>query len=155
MTHTPTAAWWKTAVVYEIYPRSFCDHNGDGIGDLTGIVDHLPYLRHTLGVDAIWICPFYPSPLHDFDALIRAAHDLGSGCSSTTSPTTARTRTSGSSRRDRRARMPSATGTSGPTRPLTAVRRTTGRARWAARPGSTTSRAGSTTCTHSTVDSLT
>jgi len=97
MTHTPTAAWWKTAVVYEIYPRSFCDHNGDGIGDLTGIVDHLPYLRHTLGVDAIWICPFYPSPLldfgydvsdftgvdatlgtlDDFDALIRAAHDLG------------------------------------------------------------------------------
>lgn len=57
--------WWKNAVVYEIYPRSFADSNGDGIGDLNGITAHLAYLEH-LGVDAIWIAPFYPSPLVDF-----------------------------------------------------------------------------------------
>src|SRR5579884_3626783 len=59
------APWWKNAVLYEIYPRSFGDTNGDGIGDLNGITDHLDYLRD-LGVDAIWITPFYPSPQVDF-----------------------------------------------------------------------------------------
>ncbi|SFK18128.1 alpha-amylase family glycosyl hydrolase [Methylocapsa palsarum] len=58
-------AWWKTAVVYQIYPRSFQDSNGDGIGDLEGIRSRLDYLVW-LGVDAIWISPFYPSPMHDF-----------------------------------------------------------------------------------------
>ncbi len=57
--------WWKTAVIYEIYPRSFADTNGDGIGDLNGITEHLDYLKE-LGVDAIWITPFYPSPQVDF-----------------------------------------------------------------------------------------
>ncbi len=57
--------WWKNAVIYEIYPRSFADTNGDGIGDLNGITAHLAYLE-SLGVDAIWIAPFYPSPLVDF-----------------------------------------------------------------------------------------
>ena len=57
--------WWKGAVIYEIYPRSFADSNGDGVGDLNGITRHLDYLR-TLGVDAIWITPFYPSPQVDF-----------------------------------------------------------------------------------------
>ncbi len=57
--------WWKTAVIYEIYPRSFGDTNGDGIGDLNGITAHLDYLKN-LGVDAIWITPFYPSPQVDF-----------------------------------------------------------------------------------------
>ena len=57
--------WWKNAVIYEIYPRSFADTNGDGIGDLNGITAHLDYLKN-LGVDAIWIAPFYPSPLVDF-----------------------------------------------------------------------------------------
>jgi alpha-glucosidase len=57
--------WWRHAVIYEIYPRSFQDSNGDGIGDLNGIARRLGYLE-TLGVDAIWITPFYPSPQVDF-----------------------------------------------------------------------------------------
>ena len=57
--------WWKHAVVYEIYPRSYQDSNGDGIGDLNGITSRLDYLQH-LGVDAIWIAPMYPSPQVDF-----------------------------------------------------------------------------------------
>jgi len=51
--------WWKHAVIYEIYPRSFQDSNGDGIGDLNGIRQRLGYLE-TLGVDAIWIAPIFP-----------------------------------------------------------------------------------------------
>jgi len=57
--------WWRKAVIYEIYPRSFADTNGDGIGDLNGITKHLDYLEE-LGVDGIWITPFYPSPQVDF-----------------------------------------------------------------------------------------
>jgi alpha-glucosidase len=57
--------WWKNAVIYEIYPRSFQDTNGDGIGDLNGITEHLDYLKN-LGVDAIWLTPVYPSPQVDF-----------------------------------------------------------------------------------------
>ncbi len=57
--------WWKNAVLYEIYPRSFQDSNGDGIGDLNGITQRLDYLK-TLGVDAIWLSPIYPSPQVDF-----------------------------------------------------------------------------------------
>ena len=57
--------WWKNAVIYEIYPRSFQDSNGDGIGDLNGITARLDYLK-TLGVDAIWLTPVYPSPQVDF-----------------------------------------------------------------------------------------
>jgi alpha-glucosidase len=88
--------WWQTAVVYEIYPRSFQDSNADGTGDLRGIADRLDYLAW-LGIDAIWIAPFYPSPmadfgydvadytnvdplfgsLADFDALLAAAHERG------------------------------------------------------------------------------
>ena len=90
------AIWWQRGLVYQIYPRSFADSNGDGIGDLAGIRDKLPYL-HWLGVDAIWISPVYPSPMADhgydvadytdihpifgdlaeMDALIAAAHELG------------------------------------------------------------------------------
>lgn len=58
-----TAEWWKSAVVYQIYPRSFADSNGDGIGDLRGILQHLDYLE-SLGVDVIWLSPIYASP-HD------------------------------------------------------------------------------------------
>ena len=57
--------WWKSAVIYEIYPRSFQDSNGDGIGDLNGITQRLDYLKD-LGVDAIWLTPCYPSPQVDF-----------------------------------------------------------------------------------------
>ena len=66
--HAPEKApdpWWKHAVIYEIYPRSFQDSNGDGVGDINGITSRLDYLRE-LGIDAIWISPMYPSPLVDF-----------------------------------------------------------------------------------------
>ena len=63
-------AWWQKGIVYQIYPRSFMDSNNDGIGDLQGIIDKLDYLndgtQESLGVDAIWISPFYPSPMADF-----------------------------------------------------------------------------------------
>ncbi|TFC92182.1 alpha-amylase [Cryobacterium sinapicolor] len=88
--------WWRTAVIYQIYPRSFADANGDGMGDLTGITNRLPALR-ALGIDAIWLSPFYTSPqndagydvadycdvdplfgtLADFDTLQHTAHELG------------------------------------------------------------------------------
>ncbi len=88
--------WWRGAVIYQIYPRSFQDSNGDGIGDLAGITQRLPYIAD-LGVDAIWISPFFTSPmkdfgydvsnycdvdpmfgnLADFDAMLSKAHDLG------------------------------------------------------------------------------
>lgn len=88
--------WWRSAVIYQVYPRSFADSNGDGIGDLPGVTSRLPYLRD-LGVDAVWISPFYPSPqadggydvadyedvdplfgtLADADELIARAHELG------------------------------------------------------------------------------
>lgn len=57
--------WWRGAAIYQIYPRSFRDSNGDGIGDLPGITERLPYVS-SLGVDAIWISPFYTSPMADF-----------------------------------------------------------------------------------------
>ncbi|KKK05366.1 glycoside hydrolase family 13 protein [Micromonospora sp. HK10] len=94
----PTADndWWRSAVVYQVYVRSFADANGDGVGDLAGIRQRLPYLRE-LGVDALWLTPFYTSPqvdagydvadyrdvdplfgnLADFDAMITDAHALG------------------------------------------------------------------------------
>ena len=59
-----SAAWWKNAVIYEIYIRSFYDSNGDGIGDVPGIIEKLDYLAD-LGVDIIWLSPIYASPLAD------------------------------------------------------------------------------------------
>ena len=62
--------WWKHGTVYQIYPRSFADSNDDGVGDLQGVIDHLDYLNDgtpdSLGVDAIWLSPIYPSPMADF-----------------------------------------------------------------------------------------
>ena len=58
--------WWQTGVIYQIYPRSFMDSTGNGVGDLMGIIQKLDYLGDTLGVDAIWLSPFYPSPMADF-----------------------------------------------------------------------------------------
>src|SRR4249920_3285091 len=63
--HPAADAWWNSAVIYEIYPRSFQDSNGDGVGDLNGITQRLGYLE-ALGVDAIWIAPFFTSPQVDF-----------------------------------------------------------------------------------------
>jgi alpha-glucosidase len=62
---TSGTEWWKRALIYEVYPRSFQDSNGDGVGDLNGITDRLDYLQ-ALGVDAIWLSPIYPSPQVDF-----------------------------------------------------------------------------------------
>ncbi|WP_448135427.1 alpha-glucosidase [Stenotrophomonas rhizophila] len=93
MSQTP---WWRGAVIYQIYPRSFLDANGDGVGDLPGIIDRLEYVA-ALGVDAIWVSPFFTSPmadfgydiadhrdvdplfgtLADFDRLLAKAHALG------------------------------------------------------------------------------
>ncbi len=93
---TKGSEWWRSAVIYQIYPRSFADANGDGIGDLPGITAHLDDLA-SLGIDAIWLSPFYPSPqkdagydvadycdvdplfgtLADFDDLLAAAHARG------------------------------------------------------------------------------
>ncbi|MBU6234310.1 MAG: alpha-glucosidase [Alphaproteobacteria bacterium] len=90
------AQWWKGAVIYQVYPRSYQDSNGDGIGDLAGLTARLPYIA-SLGVDALWICPFFKSPQRDFgydvsdyrdidplfgsmddcDRLIAEAHKLG------------------------------------------------------------------------------
>lgn len=67
---TEEQPWWQTAVVYQIYPRSFHDSNGDGVGDLEGILEKLDYLAgvegESLGIDAIWISPFFTSPMADF-----------------------------------------------------------------------------------------
>jgi alpha-glucosidase len=60
-----TEPWWKSGVIYQVYPRSFQDSNGDGVGDLDGLAQRLDYVQ-ALGVDAIWISPFYPSPMADF-----------------------------------------------------------------------------------------
>ncbi|OUD10887.1 alpha-glucosidase [Marivivens niveibacter] len=102
MTTTPVLSnvndkdWWRGAVIYQIYPRSYQDSNGDGIGDLLGIVQRLPHIA-SMGADAVWISPFFTSPmkdfgydvsdycdvdpmfgsLADFDALIETAHGLG------------------------------------------------------------------------------
>lgn len=65
--HNMTVAerkWWKDGVVYQIYPASFKDSNGDGVGDLNGILSELDYIR-SIGVDTIWICPMYDSPQVD------------------------------------------------------------------------------------------
>ena len=59
------AEWWRGAVLYQVFPRSFQDSDGDGIGDLPGLLDRLDHIAG-LGVDAIWVCPFYPSPQRDF-----------------------------------------------------------------------------------------
>ena len=92
----PGAEWWRSAVIYQVYPRSFADASGDGIGDLAGVTAHLDDLV-SLGVDAVWLSPFYTSPqndagydvadycdidprfgtLADFDRMLEAAHARG------------------------------------------------------------------------------
>jgi alpha-glucosidase len=70
---TPGTQWWRSAVIYQVYPRSFADATGDGIGDLAGITARLPALAH-LGVDAVWLSPFFPSPQKD------AGYDVSDYC---------------------------------------------------------------------------
>src|SRR5271166_3081707 len=91
---TLSRKWWKEAVVYQIYPRSFKDSNGDGIGDLEGIISKLDYIK-SLGIDVVWLNPIYSSPnddngydvsdyrnimkdfgtMEDFDSLLKGLHD--------------------------------------------------------------------------------
>ena len=71
-----TYLWWQTGVFYQIYPRSFKDTTGNGIGDLAGILAELDYLSGTLGVDAIWLSPFYPSPMADFGYDVAVYRDV-------------------------------------------------------------------------------
>jgi alpha-glucosidase len=59
------ATWWQRGVIYHVYPRSFMDGDGDGVGDLPGLLDRLEYLTW-LGVDALWLSPVHPSPMVDF-----------------------------------------------------------------------------------------
>ena len=88
--------WWRNGIFYQVYPRSFQDSDGDGVGDIRGIIQRLPYLK-SLGVDAVWLSPIFPSPMadfgydisdytgidplfgtmDDFDALVAAAHENG------------------------------------------------------------------------------
>ena len=68
--------WWRRAVIYQVYVRSFADSNGDGMGDLAGVRSRLAYI-HDLGVDAIWLNPFYPSPQAD------AGYDVADTAAST------------------------------------------------------------------------
>ena len=88
--------WWKEKVVYQLYPRSFKDANGDGIGDMRGIIEKLDYIQ-SLGIDIVWLNPVYESPnddmgydisdyqsimkefgtMDDFDALLKGLHDRG------------------------------------------------------------------------------
>lgn len=71
------APWWQSAVVYQIYPRSFCDSNGDGLGDLAGIASKLDYVSD-LGVKAVWLSPIYPSPNRDFGYDVADYTDISS-----------------------------------------------------------------------------
>src|SRR5215831_16690915 len=61
---TPSPEWWKEAIIYQVYPRSFKDSNGDGIGDIPGIISKLDYIK-SLGVGAVWLNPVYASPNDD------------------------------------------------------------------------------------------
>lgn len=92
----PTGKWWKEAAVYQVYPASFKDSNGDGLGDIGGLISKIDYL-YELGVDVVWLCPMFDSPQHDMgydisnyekvyepygtvediDILVKACHDRG------------------------------------------------------------------------------
>ena len=162
--------WWKSAVVYQIYPRSFADSNGDGIGDLPGITARLDHLAE-LGVDAVWLSPIYRSPqddngydisdyqdvdpmfgtLADLDALIAAAHargikivmDLVVNHTSDEHPWFVESRVLDRQPQARLVRLAAATA------------RTTGSRSSPAPPGSTTRSPTSTTCTCSPASSPT
>ena len=151
----PSSPWWKGATIYQIYPRSFLDSNGDGIGDLNGIRRKLDHVA-SLNVDAIWLSPFFTSPmkdfgydvadycgvdpmfgtLEDFDTLVEEAHARG-----------LRAGKAGPAQRR--------TGMSGPTRSLTDRRPITGNRSLAGHPGSGTAGASNTISTISSSPSPT
>ena len=162
------APWWQSGVIYQIYPRSFQDSNGDRIGDLKGITRRLGYLAE-LGIDAIWISPIYPSPmadfgydvadycdvdprfgtLTDFDDLLAQAHARGLKVLLDFVPNHTSDGIPGSPKAAARAAIRNGTGISGAILPPEAGRPTTGSAISADRPGNGTRPAASTTTTPS------
>jgi hypothetical protein len=160
---TEQTPWWREAIIYQVYPRSFLDTNGDGIGDLPGITAKLDYIAG-LGADIVWISPFFTSPmkdfgydvadycdvdpmfgtLADFDALIARAHSLG--LKIMIDQVLSHTAEVGSPKAARAATIRRPTGMSGPILSPTAIRRITGCPCLAARRGSGTAGASSTTC---------
>jgi hypothetical protein len=130
----PDADWWRGGVIYQVYPRSYQDTSGDGVGDLIGIAERIEYIA-SLGVDAIWISPFFTSPmkdfgydvsdytnvdpmfgtLGDFDHLVKAAHDHGIRIIIDLVLSTRQTSIPGSSKAAWTAPTPRPTGMSGPT----------------------------------------
>jgi len=145
--------WWQTGVIYQIYPRSFKDTTGNGVGDLRGIIEKLDYVTDTLGVDAVWISPFYPSPMADFGYDVSDYTDIHPlfGDLETFDELVARrtihpTSTPGFKSRGHPGITPGATGMSGSTQSRMVLRRTTGRASSGDPPGSGMKRPSSTTC---------
>jgi alpha amylase-like protein len=168
------ATWWQRGVIYQIYPRSFMDSDGDGVGDLPGILARLDHLSW-LGVDAVWLPPVHPSPMDDFgydvsdytgvdpvfgtlddmDELVAAAHRRGLRVLLDWVPNHTPTGTCGSRSRGRRATAPGGTGTSGATRGPAVARRATGCAMPATAPGAGTRAAASSTTVSSSTPSPT
>ena len=158
--------WWQKGTIYQIYPRSFMDSNGDGVGDLPGILARLDYLEW-LGVDAIWLSPIYPSPMadfgydvadytgieplfgtmDDFDRLLAGVHRRGMKLLLDLVPNHTSDQHPGSWSRARRVTTRSATGTSGATPPPEVAPQITGSACSVAVPGNGTSPPASITCT--------
>ena len=159
-------AWWQRAVIYQVYPRSFQDSDGDGVGDLNGISRRLEHLAR-LEIDAVWISPIFPSPmadfgydvrdycaidplfgsLADFDALLSPRTRAASRSSLISCRTTPPVNIPGFRTAAPRGSIESGTGMSGETRSLTVPRRTTGRASLAVRLGHSTKWPANTTTT--------
>ena len=160
---------FKDKVVYQIYPKSYCDTNGDGIGDLPGIISKLDYLQ-ALGVDYLWLNPVYPSPqrdngydvadyraidpvygtMDDFERLCREAKARGIDIMLDMVFNHTSTCTNGSKKRSRVMPNTAPITCSAPASP-TAARRPTGSPNSAAAPGNTRRKSGSITCTFSTL----
>ena len=156
--------WWQKGIIYQIYPRSYQDSNKDGIGDLPGIRQRLDHLQ-SLNIDAVWLSPIYPSPMHDFgydvadytdihplfgtmadfDALLADVHARGLQLRLLILQFL-RTNTLGSRKAAAAGAIPSAIGTSGAILPQTAARPTIGSAFLVAPPGPSTKPRGNITC---------
>jgi len=166
---TQQQEWWQKGIIYQVYPRSFQDSNGDGVGDLPGILSRLDYLEW-LGVDAVWLSPIYPSPMADFGYDISDYTDVDPtlwhacrlrpiDCRSTPSRYAVDPRLRAEPHvgptsvvqgiANPRATIPSEIGTSGVIRLPAVVRRTTGSATSAGMHGIWTRRPANTITTHS------